>query len=98
MAMAANNQDDQFDAGDGNSQASFKQHSQRMKIFSESHSGVLRIGDKSAGVSPSPKNIRTFRVALTVSETGGSVAPAGNADWLSVVPMWKMVLRRFLLN
>jgi len=40
----------------------------------------------------------TCRVALTVSATGGSATPSDTADWLSLVPMWRMALRRFSPN
>ena len=96
--MRNNNSEDQFYAGDGNIGGAFHRHTERMRIFYDTHPGTFEEVGMSAAAPVSQQGVGTCRVALTISETGGSATPTGNADWLSLVPMWRMALRRFSTN
>ena len=97
MAMEASSQDSRFSSDDDN-KGSFQEHTERMKIFYDTHPGVLNIRGNRDSQPAYEKRVQTYRVALTISETGGSVTPGATADWLSLVPMWRMALRRFSSN
>ena len=74
----------------GNSeQNSFRPEDRNDKGSFQEHTDRMRIFHDAPG---------TCRVALTVSATGGSATPSDTADWLSLVPMWRMALRRFSPN
>ena len=98
MAMEANSQDSRFSPDDINGKGSFQEHTEHMRMFYETHPGTIEIGGASVDRPAYPDGARTCRVALTVSETGGSPTPIETADWLSLVPMWRMALRRFSPN
>ena len=76
----------------------FREDSERMTTFQQSHSCLLQFNTPTYDEPTLLESIRTCRVALTVSETGGSVTPIEAEDWLALVPVWKMALRRFSRN
>ena len=92
------NSEDQFYTGDGNIDGAFHHHNERMRMFYDTHPAKFEKAVMSSAASVFQRNADNCRVALTVSETGGSATPLGNADWFSLVPVWRMALRRFSLN
>jgi len=93
-----NNREDQFYAGDENIGGDPNRHTERMRMFYDTNPGTFEEAGKSAAVPVSQRGVGKCRVALTVSESGGSAIPTGNDDWLSLAPMWRMALRRFSTN
>ena len=96
--MTTRDSEDQFYAMEGHTGGAFRYHTERMRIFNETHPDTVKKEVTSSPASISQESAGTCRVALTISETGGSATPTGNEDWLSVVPMWKMALHRFSTN
>jgi len=98
MIMKDNGQENRFGPEDRTGKGSFQKHTERMRVFYETHPGALEVGASSVNTPANQEYVRTCRVALTVSETGGAATPIGDADWISLVPMWRMALRRFSPN
>jgi len=76
----------------------FAAHIHSMRLFRQSHTCALQVNEIKCDEPALSEDIRTCRVSLTVSETGGSVIPIGTKDWLALVPMWRMAQRRFSQN
>ncbi len=98
MATEANSQDSRFNPDNINGEGTFHEHTEHMGVFYETHTGDNGISNTGVNGEAYQARVRTCRVALTVSETGGSATSGDTTDWISLVPMWRMAQRRFSPN
>ncbi len=89
MTIAWNNKNKWVDPSDRNSNVSFMEHAERMRVFSQSHAC-----DREARAALLER-MSPLWLSLTLTETGGEKGLIGTIDWLALVPMSKTWLFRF---
>ena len=98
MAMMWDNRNDRFYFEMKNTGGYFEEHSEHMRIFREFHAYGREMETSEHNSPTLLENGQPLLFPGTISATGGSRSTIAPADWLPLIPMWKVSLRRFSDN
>ena len=98
MAIIWDKRNDRFYFELENTRDSSEEHSELMKIFHEFYPSGSEMETPEHNLPALVESGQYLLCANTITATGGSRSTTTPADWLPLIPMWRIALRRFSDN